>query len=69
MATDQKHIRASDVFLTLSHSNVSPCLEHHHGDRTSWKGVPNDKFSDDIQADLLIGDGLNHSNGDSVYES
>lgn len=53
---------------SLSHSDVSPGLEHHHSDWPSGKSIPDDKFGDDVQADLLVGDGLDHANGDHVDE-
>ena len=30
----------------LSHGDVSPGLEHHHGDRPSGEGIPNDQLCD-----------------------
>ena len=30
----------------LHHSDVSPGLEHHHGDRPSGEGIPNDQLCD-----------------------
>ena len=53
----------------LSHGNVTPCLEHHHRHRSSRKSVSDDKFGDDVEADLLVSDGLNHADGDHVEES
>jgi hypothetical protein len=53
---------------TLSHGNVSPGLEHHHGDRATRKCVSDDKLSDDIETDLLVGNSLDHSDGDNVDE-
>ena len=52
----------------LSHSDIAPCLEHHHSDRTARKCVANDEFGDDIQPYLLVGDRLNHSNRKDVRE-
>jgi len=52
----------------LSHGNVTPGLEHHHCDGMSGESITDDQFGDDVQADLLIGDGLDHANGDDVHE-
>lgn len=54
--------------LTLSHGNVTPSLEHHHRDGASWKAVPNDQLSNDVEADLLIRDSLNHSDRNNIEE-
>lgn len=53
---------------TLSHGDISPSLEHHHGDGATGKGVTNDELSNDVKTDLLIGDGLDHADGDDVDE-
>lgn len=55
-------------FLTLIHSDVSPSLEQHHSNRAPRKAITDDKFSNDIQADLLIRDGLNHSDRNDIEE-
>ena len=31
----------------LSHRDVSPCFEHHHGNGTSGEGVTDDELGDD----------------------
>ena len=54
--------------LTLSHGNVTPGLEHHHSDGTARESITDDEFGDDVQADLLIGDSLDHSNRNNVEE-
>lgn len=38
---------------SLGHSDVTPGLEHHHGDRATRKGVTDDKLSDNVETDLL----------------
>lgn len=66
--------------------NVSPGLEHHHGNWTSGKSVSNDQFGNNatmmslikggftdfqensLETDLLVGDGLDHSDGNNVCE-
>jgi len=53
---------------SLSHSNVSPGLEHHHRDRTTRESVPDDELGDDVQPDLLVRDSLNHADGDHIEE-
>ena len=51
---------------SLSHSDITPGLEHHHSDRSSRKTVTNNQFGDNIEADLLVSDGLNHSYGNDI---
>jgi hypothetical protein len=41
---------------SLGHGNVTPGLEHHHGDGTSGKCVSDDEFGNDVETDLLVGD-------------
>lgn len=41
---------------TLGHGDVTPSLEHHHGDRATRKGVTDDELSDDVETDLLTVD-------------
>jgi len=53
---------------TLCHGDITPCLEKHHGNGMSGESVSNDKFSDDVEADLLISDGLDHADGDNVHK-
>lgn len=38
---------------------MSVLTEHHHRDGLSWKHVADNHLSDDVQASLLIGHGLN----------
>jgi len=52
----------------LCHGNVTPGLEHHHSNWASWKHVSDNEFGNDIQANLLVSDGLDHTNGDDVEE-
>jgi len=53
---------------SLSHGNVSPGLEHHHRHWATRESVPDDKLGDDVQADLLVGDSLDHADGDHIEE-
>jgi len=53
---------------SLGHSDITPRLEHHHGDWTTGKSVSNNQFSNYVKTDLLIGDGLNHSNRNNIKE-
>ena len=53
---------------TLSHGDVSPSLEQHHTHRTTGKSVTDDKFGNDIETDLLVGDGLDDTDRDDVDE-
>ena len=50
----------------LCHCDISPCLEHHHCDRASGEGVADDEFGDDVKADLLVRNCLDHADGDDV---
>lgn len=52
----------------LRHSDVPPSLEEHHGNWTARKRVPDNKFRDDVQPDLLVGDSLDHANWNEVDE-
>jgi len=52
----------------LGHGNVTPGLEHHHSDWASGEGISDDQFSNNIEPDLLISDGLNHADGNNVEE-
>lgn len=53
----------------LSHGDVSPSLEHHHSNGLAGEQVTNDKLSDDVQADLLVSDSLDDTDGNGVEES
>lgn len=53
----------------LNHCDVTPSLEHHHCDRLSGQCITDNQLGNDIEADLLIRDGLNHANGDGVNET
>lgn len=50
----------------LEHRDVSPSLEHHHSKGTARYSVANNQFRDNIETDLLVGDSLDHTNGDDV---
>ena len=52
----------------LSHGVVAPGLEHHHGDWLSGESVTDDQLSENIKAQLLVGDSLDHANGYYVHE-
>ena len=41
-------------------------LEHHHGHGTTRKSVPNYELCNDVESDLLVCDGLDHSDRDNV---
>lgn len=53
---------------SLEHRDVAPGLEHHHCNRTSRERVADDELSDDIETDLLVGDSLDHTDGDNENE-
>ncbi len=52
----------------LRHGDVTPGLEQHHGDGASGEAVTDDQLGDDVQANLLIRDSLDHADGDDVEE-
>lgn len=47
----------------LRHADVAIVLKHHHGHRASGNHVTNNVFSQDVEAELNVGDCLNNSNG------
>lgn len=51
---------------SLSHSDVTPSLEHHHCDRVAGQRVSNNQLRDDVQSHLLISDGLDHSDRNDI---
>lgn len=53
---------------SLSHRDITPGFEHHHGDGVARESVSDDKFCDDVETDLLVRDSLNHADGDDVHE-
>lgn len=53
----------------LGHGNVSPGLEQHHSNRFAGKQVADDKLSDDVQANLLVGNGLDDTDWNSIEET
>jgi len=59
-------LEVSGKLQCLGHCNITPSLEHHHGDRSARKGITDDEFSNDIKTNLLVSDSLNHSNGYNV---
>ena len=52
----------------LHHSNIAPGLEQHHRNRATGKGVADDQLRDDVQPDLLVRNGLDHTNRDGIHE-
>ena len=52
----------------MEHGDVSPCLEHHHGDGLSREHIPDNQLGDDIQANDLVRYGCDDTNGDDVDE-
>lgn len=52
----------------LKHGDVTPGLEQHHCDGTAGEGIADDELGNNVQTDLLIGDSLNHTNGNNVDE-
>lgn len=70
MLKEDDYVVSNDIknANTLCHGNVSPGLEHHHRYGSSGEGVTDDQLGDDVEANLLIGDGLNHTNRDDIGE-
>lgn len=52
----------------LGHCDVSPSLEHHHGDGAAREGITDDELSDDVETDLLVSNGLDHADRDNIDE-
>lgn len=52
----------------LSHSNITPRLEHHHRDWATRKCITDNQLRDNIETNLLIRDSLDHSNRNNVEE-
>lgn len=48
---------------SLAHSNVAKSLEDHQRQRSTWLDVTKDKFRQHVQADLVVGYGLNDADG------
>ncbi len=53
---------------SLRHCDVAPCLEHHHRDRSAGKHVPNNELGDNVQADLLVRNRLDHADRNDIDE-
>ena len=56
------HVR--DVDETVVHGHVTEGLEKHHGDGAAGKHVTEDHLSDDVETGLLVGNGLDDTDGD-----
>ena len=52
----------------LRHGDVAVRLEEHHGDGAAGLHVADDEFGDDVEAELDVGNGLDHANGDHEDE-
>lgn len=52
----------------LRHGNIAPCLEQHHRNRAARKGVSDDQFRDDVEPNLLVCNGLDHTNRDGIHD-
>lgn len=48
----------------LRHDDVSEGLEHHHSDGVAGLNVSDDEFSEDVEAELDVGEGLDDADGD-----
>lgn len=53
------NLHVLDESEAVCHQHIAPALEEHHGNRPSRKHVPNNEFSDNVEASLLTGDSLN----------
>lgn len=49
--------------------HVAPGLEEHHGDGAAGQHVAEDHLGDDVETGLLVGDGLDHADGDEEEEA
>jgi hypothetical protein len=52
----------------LGHGNISPGLEQHHRNWAAREDVSDNQFCNDVQPNLLVSDGLDHADRDSVQE-
>ena len=49
---------------SLGHGNVAVRLEQHHGEGPAGLHVADDELGDDVEAELHVGNGLDHADGD-----
>ena len=54
---------------SLSHGDVAPRLEHHHRNRAPRKCIANNEFGNNIQPNLLVGNGLDHADRNDIDKS
>ena len=52
----------------LCHGDVTPGLEQHHRNWPAREDVSNNQLRDDVKPNLLVGDGLDHADGNGVNE-
>lgn len=52
----------------LVHGVVAPGLEQHHCDGFARESISDDELRDNVEADLLVRDGLDHTDRDDVDE-
>lgn len=48
----------------LRHRDVTVCLEDHHRNGFAGNSETDDQLGDDVETDLLVGDGLDHTDGE-----
>ena len=48
------------------HGNITPCLEHHHRNRATRKGVSDDQLRNDVRPKLLARSGPDNAKRESV---
>lgn len=61
------HVR--NIGETVVGHHVTPRLEQHHGNGAAGKHVTENHLGNDVQTSLLVGDGLNHADGNEEEET
>ena len=61
-------LKVRDKEYCLNRRDVTPGLEHHHCDRSTWEQIADDKLRDDVKTDLLVRDSRNDTNRDRINE-
>lgn len=59
------HLQVGGEGERLRHGDVAVRLEHHHREGPPGLHVPDDELGDDVEAQLDVGDGLDHADGDA----
>lgn len=61
------HFETLEESEGLGHRDITISLKKHHSNRTSRLDITNDEFSDNIETQLYVGDGLDDTTGDCEY--